>query len=730
VPFAPIWALGFANPLLLYGLAAASIPIVIHLLNRRKFREVPWAAMRFLLAAIRKNRRRIRIEQWLLLAIRTLILLLVISAMAKPFLEAFGAVIVGTRTHRVLVLDASLSMGYKSGDSSRFDQAKALAAQLVKDSRKGDAISVILMGDPPHVAIGDPSPNLSEVKREIDDLSITDGGTDLVRTFEKIDRVLDVSPIAQKEVVFLTDLQSASWRLPSEGVAAAKRVLARLDERKARSVVIDLGKSGGENRAVTDLKLDAPVVTAGSTVLFRAVLHNFAAARSEGVRVRLTADNRLGPEETVDLAPGEDVPVVFRQQFTLPGDHLVQVTIDDDPLAQDNTRWLVVPVRESLSALLVDGHYRSEPYEAETDYLAQALSPSEDSPGQPRPIHVEVVAESQLSRRDLAPYDVVVLCNVAQFTQPEAAGLDDFLKQGGGVVIFGGDQVVADNYNRLLYAGGKGLLPASIGPTVGDPTRKEGCYFNPLGYRHPIVSEFRDQSDPVIAGLTQTITWQYHKLTIPKGSTAQVAVEFNTHDPAVIEKARHRGTVIMVATSADTGWTTWPIHRSYLPIMQQMVFRAAAGRLSERNIRVGQPYDQSFPLTGVASPVSVINRKGTVVASKLQPAGGVSEFHFEQTDLAGLYQVRIGPPLAKESSFAANTDPAESSLAKLDRSALTELLPGWNFVYLTNFRELTQDSSAVGRRGELHRPFLYGVLALLLVESFLAWRFGHHGSRL
>jgi hypothetical protein len=726
--FVPIWALGFANPLLLYGLAAASIPIVIHLLNRRKFREVSWAAMRFLLAAIRKNRRRIRIEQWLLLAIRTLILLLVVSAMAKPFLETFGAVIVGHRTHRVLVIDASLSMGYKSGDSSRFDTAKALAARLVKDSRAGDTISVVLMGDPPRVAIREPSSNLTEVKREVDDLAISDGDVNLAATFEKVDQVLDSSPIPQKELVFLTDLQAASWRLPAEGAVAVKRVLAKLDERKVRSVVIDLGKPGGENRAVTDLKLDAPVVTVGSTLLVRAVVHNFGATRPEGVRVRVTADNRLGPEETIDVAPGEDVPVVFRQQFPTAGDHLVQVAIDDDPLAQDNARFMVVPVRESLNVLLIDGQYRSEPYEAETDYLAQALSPGEESPGQSRPIRVEVVAESQLSRRDLAPYDAVVLCNVAQFTQPEATALDDFLKQGGGVVIFGGDQVVADNYNRLLYAGGKGILPAAIGPTVGDPTKKEGFSFNPLGFRHPIVSEFQDQADPVIAGLTQVTTWQYHKLTRPQGSSAQVALEFSTRDPAVMEMARHRGTVVMVATSADTGWTTWPIHLSYLPVMQQIVFRASAGRLSERNIRVGQPFDQSFPQSAAAAPVSVTNRKGQVIAAKLQPAGGVSQFHFEQTDLAGPYQAKIGPPLSKDTSFAANTDPAESTLAKLDRAALSELLPGWNFAYLTNFRELTQDSSSVGRRGELHRPLLYGVLALLLCESVLAWRFGHHGS--
>jgi hypothetical protein len=242
-----IWALGFANAALLYGLAAASVPIILHLLNRRRFREVSWAAMRFLLAAIRKNQRRIRIEQWLLLAIRTLIILLVVSAMAKPFLESFGVVIAGRRVHRVLVIDGSMSMGYTSGGTSRFDQAKVEAAQLVKESRRGDAISVILMGQPPRVVIGDPSPNLKEVEKEIGELAITHGGVDLAATFEAVDRVLDVSTINQKEVIFLTDLQATSWRPPGQMTEGFKRVLARIEARQPRSVLIDLGTSGGEN---------------------------------------------------------------------------------------------------------------------------------------------------------------------------------------------------------------------------------------------------------------------------------------------------------------------------------------------------------------------------------------------------------------------------------------------------------------------------------------------------
>ena len=725
--FSFFWALGFANVPLLYGLAAASVPILIHLLNRRRFREVTWAAMQFLMAALRKNRRRIRIEQWLLLAIRTLVVLLVVTAMAKPFLETFGALIAGRRTHRVLVLDSSLSMGYTSGESSRFDQAKVLAAQLVKDSRSGDKISVILMGDPPKIVIGDPSHNLAEVKKEIDELSISHGGTNLAATFEKIDKVLELSPTEQKEVVFLTDLQASSWRPPPESANALKSILAKLEERRPRWVVIDLGKSGGENCALTDLKLASPIVSLGTTALVRAVLHNFGGTRSEGVRARLLVDGRVGPEESFDLPPGEDIPAIFRYQFSTAGDHVVEVSIDDDPLALDNHRWLVVPVRESLKVLLVDGHLKSEAYQAETDYLAQALAPSEESPGQPRPISVEVVSESQLASRELTPYDVVFLCNVANFDVREVTALDDFLKLGGGVVVFGGDQVVPENYNRWLYEDGKGILPAKIGPSVGDASKREtGFSFNPIGYRHAIVSEYRDETDPVTAGLTQVITSQYYKLILPKDTKAEIALKFENDDPAVVEARRHQGTVILVATSADTGWTNWPVHKSFLPVMQQIALRAAAARLSQRDIRVGQPFDQWFPAAGVGAAATVVTPRGVPIATKLQASGGVSLFQFGETDLSGRYQVRIGAPLEKEISFAANTNPTESELTKLDAAALKDAIPGWNFVHLTSSQRLAEDVRSVGRRGELHQPLLWGLLILLLAESILAWKFGHH----
>src|SRR4051794_1169339 len=308
-----VFAFNFANVSMLGGLAAASVPIIIHLLNRRKFREMRWAAMRFLLAAIRKNSRRIRIEQWLLLAVRTLLIVLVVLAMAKPYLESLGAmpILAGRRTHRVLVLDGSLSMAYSTGDLTRFEQAKTLAAQLVKDARRGDAISVVLMADPPRVVIGDPSPNHAEVLKEIEEVTLPHGGTDLEASFRAIDRVLEASSIPQKEVVVLTDLQKASWRKPGDD-DGLKRVLARLEARRPRSVVIDLGKAGGENRAVTGLRLGAPIVTVDQSTLVHATVRNYGPNRVEGLRVRLMIDGRLGPEQPpIDVGVGEDQSVVF-----------------------------------------------------------------------------------------------------------------------------------------------------------------------------------------------------------------------------------------------------------------------------------------------------------------------------------------------------------------------------------------------------------------------------------
>src|SRR5258708_5053343 len=125
------------------------------------------------------------------------------------------------------------------------------------------------------------------------------------------------------------------------------------------------------------------------------------------------------------------------------------------------------------------------------------------------------------------------------------------------------------------------------------------------------------------------------------------------------------------------------------PARKKIILEGASGGPAGGTGGVGRPLDQALPASGTAAAVPVVLPDGQAVPAKLQASGGVSQLHFEKPELSGAYQVKVGPPLALESTFAANPDPAESDPAKLDRAGLAEALPGWSFAYLTHSQDLT-----------------------------------------
>ena len=155
LPTPPLLAFGWTNLPMLGWLAAAAVPILIHLWSRRKYREMSFAAMEYLLAAMRRQTRRLLMEQWLLLLLRTLLVVLVVLAVAEPYTQRAGfAFTPGGHVHRVLVFDGSYSMAYKPADKTRFDRAKQLARQIVEESPQGDAFTLVLMSSSPRVVVG------------------------------------------------------------------------------------------------------------------------------------------------------------------------------------------------------------------------------------------------------------------------------------------------------------------------------------------------------------------------------------------------------------------------------------------------------------------------------------------------------------------------------------------------------------------------------------------------
>jgi hypothetical protein len=428
--FGPLLGFDFGSTGMLWFLAAAGAPILIHLWNRRERKVVVWAAMEYLLAAIEKKSRRILVENWLLLAVRTLLVILLALAVSKPFFDSLGTARTATaRGLKVLVIDSSYSMGVRSTEGELFELAKQKAADIVNQSPQGDGFVLLLLADPPLVVIGHPVFDRSNVLVEIERLRLSHAGANLPATLHKVQDVLtsarnEFPELEMAEVVLITDLGRTSWGMtfPAEQAEAEFRQLVRGLASQAGLAVVDVASSNQENVAATDLRMAGSYATVGEDVLLEATIRNFGRQDLAGMRVEWLVDGRGVGEGTVDLEAGAQTNAALRYRFESPGLHSVEVRSGSDVLELDNRRYLVIPVKDEVRVLCIDGRPSADPFSSGSDYLRAALEAgSERRRGTAgEAIQVEVGSPAALTDRDLSRYDAVFLSNVGQFSRAEA----------------------------------------------------------------------------------------------------------------------------------------------------------------------------------------------------------------------------------------------------------------------------------------------------------------------
>ena len=393
----------------------------------------------------------------------------------------------------------------------------------------------------------------------------------------------------------------------------------------------------------------------------------------------------------------------------------------------DNRRWLSLPIRKYLNVLCINGKPTGEAFTGATEFLRIALSPTENIRGRAI-VRPDVLTENALLEiPNLNQYDCIFVCNVRLFTAPEARRLEGYLKSGGGLVFFLGDQVQAESYNRWLAGGdprGVNLLPAKIGPVVTQDPAAEPLRIDPLEYRHPVVQVFRGNT---AAGLLDSPVHSYMKLQVPEDSNTKTALAIGANDPLIVERQVERGRCVVVATSADTSWTDMPKWHSYVPLIHELLSFAISGRNDEHNVEVGQSLESNIRTVAADVSTQVTLPSGEREPARLTVDGASSLFSFGDTYQSGLYLVDFGPPVAHREVFAVNVSREESNLTKLTSAELAEeVWPDVPYEYFTHAPEAAAPRAISSSRGELHLYLLGVVLGLLFVESFLACRFGHH----
>lgn len=719
-----IWQ--FGSGVMLWWAAAAALPLLIHLWTRRQFRETRWAAMTFLLAAMQKHSRRIKLEQWLLLALRIAIPIVLALALSNP--QQIGSAIwrgltgqgLSDRGHCLLVIDGSFSMDFRNAGVSRFDEARRLASEVIDGNPQGTGHSLLLMAQSTQTIIGDPAFEANDVKQELAALQLTHGGANLLNTLQTIEQTLAEAEkkhgvLPQRRVIFFTDLGKNTWAEVSTPECLQR--LAKLEEKGIDVSLIDVGQTAATNQAITELVAESPWVTLHDTTSFRVDLKNETAAGAtatlapQRVTVALFVDGQRVNEQRVDLPTNGRASLSFAQRLDSPGEHVIEAVLLDDQLPVDNHRWRWVTVRRALSVLCIEGRY------GEADYLMLALRPQKDDSAK---IEVRRATESELIEGDLQQYDIVALCNVGRLSQNEGNVLRQYTERGGNLFVLLGDQVQAASYNERL-AGDKPLLPAEIGAVQ----RGNELRIDPLQYRHPLVAAFRGHQR---SGLLTTPVWTYHQLQ--PLAESQLALSLSTGDPVLLEREFGRGRCLLLALATSplsldrtidpprpwSSLSTWP---SFPPLMQEAAAYVASKAERDRTVDVWQPAEGIIN-AALSKPVVLLKKPdGSEDRLAVTDDQGRTRWQLPGQPRSGaltLHSTDAGEP--KLASVVVNPDIRESNLERLAADALPETLR------TTTANPSSATASQFGPPKSWFRELLLGVFGLLLAESLVAWHLG------
>jgi hypothetical protein len=722
--------MSFLNPIMLFGLAAVSVPIIIHLLNRRKFQKVVWAAMRFLRISVEQNQRRMRIEDMILLALRCLLLILLALALARPaWLSRASDVFGQAKVTGVVILDNSRSMAVSDGTQTRFDKARRAAEQAIESMPAGSATAVLLASDIVRGVIPEPTFDLNLARRMVREAPLTDRATDLFPALNKAINILQDRLALRKEIYLITDGQAAGWRQLIE----AQHVLEQVKSEIKTHIVL-VSEHEERNLAITELRLASGLSPVGQPLRFEVQVSNFGREEVRDARVGLSVDGEPpGDQFTIESLPGGSTrSVSLFTKLRSEGFHDVTARIPEDRQPADDRRSIAVRAIKEVRVLLVDGEPGTELRESETYFLDNALVPVPEDQVGSYFIKASVTTATELGSARLDDFDAVVLANVPDFSEAVIGRLEQYLRRGGGLLIFPGGRVNTAFYNDLLFTRHQ-LLPASLGAPRGEADQDQKFLtFQDKDYQHPMVSLW---NDPAAGTLASARFYRTFPLIIPAASDPrtpqeagdpEVILKYSGDDAvAVAQRNWGLGRVVLFSSTADTAWNDLPVRLPFVPLVHRALGSVVQRQDEGLNLRVGTRFTRRLGTEWLEKEAGILKprqRDALREGRRVELINGAPVLQYDGTDFAGVYEVQVAdPPYALK--FAAQADPGESSMEELTTGQIATLLlvanvvswsPGFTLKGLAE-----RDRSGL----EFWLPIVIGALMVAGAETFLGQLF-------
>lgn len=649
----------FLNPGLLYLLPLAFLPVIIHLLNRLRYRRISWAAMEFLLASRRETVKRSRLKNLLLLAARVLALGFLVIALARPVATSgvFASVFLVRGGARLVVVDNSMSMSLVRGGSTNLERARESASGMAGPS-SGEGRTRFAALVQPGGRVDYAGVDAIAVQELPEMIRATEAAGDIRRALAAAARGTASAGEGSTEVVIVTDLQRADWHVEdSSGWAKVREEFGPLGGSTSVRVV-DVGSSGWKNAAVTDVSVSDDMLITGRRAGITARISRTTDAASSSV-VSLYLKEAKVSSTALEWQAGErHASCSFEVEIgrdAIAG----RVELGEDVLSGDNRRYLVMSPCAKIPVLCVDGCPSREDLGGGSGFISAALDPEPEAGNLSNPITCTVIPAG--SSFVPADYAAVVLASIGAPGRELLEELRTYVERGGMLIVFLGDGVDISSYK---VGADIGLFPARPVRTA-ESRQEDGIPVASIDYSVPALERFDNPDNPQIHSVRIRRWWD---LEMPRVGTVRTLLGLENGSPWLVEGRLGAGQVLLFASPCDGAWSSLPVSPVFLPLMHRFVLAFAAGRSPQRTLAAGAPL----------GPSAI--RTGTKEFEVTFPSGGSAVYRIEaggagcpDTLLGGIYRVRPLPE-GTEEMYAVNPPQEESSDVRITEEEIRGLL--------------------------------------------------------
>jgi hypothetical protein len=732
------------------GLALASVPIIIHLLNRLRYKKVRFAAMEFLLQSQQRNKRRLMMEQLLLLLLRVLIVLGIVALIARMVLDPTQlSLFRGTQSHHLVLLDDSASMQQRWGETTAFDEGLEIVRRLASEGAKRpdtQKFTLIRLSRPREALFTERDVNeglVTELDTKLENVRCSNQSPGLIDGLEAVREFFAEDAATIKQLHIITDFRDHDWL----GQNAVADILTQLDDADIKVNIVRTVPRKQDNLAIVDLSSDIQVASAGVPMRFNVSVVNHGDSAATDVRLTVTSDGQRLPLSVVfeSIEPAAVVSQTQDLVFDTPGQHRVRVSLDADSMAADNDRYLAFEIVAANPVLIIDG----QPDGDEGRFIADALAADPRLTGfAPVVDRVDYLRTQVLDR-----FRCIYLINVPELPIDALEPVRQFVENGGGLVWYVGDQTLASFYNQKLFAGGQdGLFPIPLANTRSELFRDDNTNPGPdlLVTDHPVFGILSGQDNPFVETVRITNYRAPAKMFIDADENEQAWVNddnrrtdgittiarLRNKSPLVLEH-RYKGTggrIVTFLTTAGPQWNSWALNPSY--VITQLELQKYISRVDQTTgiQLVGQPIELSLPVADylenvqITMPESAGEGVARLNAAPKSDAGSTANLYatFRDTDSPGVYRIRLNraDSVPEDRWIAYNVSTHESQLDLADDNVLREALGEAEI----EIQEPGEFSWIQGRDAghEVRMTLLILLLIALALEQFMAYRLSYH----